>query len=140
MHRSFDPEVMRKAAEPYPELIPPDYDFQGWLKNINNVMLVEGDNVALACHEYPGVYTGHWFFKSAHGRDALRLAEDMLLKMIKDHNAKAFTGVTPTRIKAARTFNRLLGFTSFGEIETERGPHEMFCITADEVLKRKGIE
>lgn len=137
IRRSFDPEIMRKAAEPYPELIPQDYDFQSWLADIKNVMLVEDDNVGLACFEYPGVYTGHYFYKSARGRDALRLAERMMLKMIEDHNAKAFTGVTPTRIKAARWFNRNLGFTSYGIIESERGPHEMFCITADEVLKRK---
>lgn len=138
MHRSFDPEVMRKAAEPYPELIPPDYDFQNWISNIDNVMLVEDDSVGLAVNEYPGVYTGHYFFKVG-GRQALDLARKMMNEMIEKHGAKAFTGITPANNKAARWFNRHLGFTSYGIIDSYKGPHEMFCMTADEFYK-KGIK
>lgn len=136
MYRSFDPEVMRKAAEPYPELIPPDTDFAAWLGNVKNVMLEDNGSVGLAVYEYPGVYTGHYFFKVG-GRKALSLARDMMNWMIENQGAKAFTGITPADNKAARWFNRNLGFTSFGLVDTERGPHEMFCITADE-FKRKG--
>lgn len=136
MHRSFDPEVMRKAFEPHPDLFPVDTNFESWLANKNNVMLVEGESVGLACHEYPGVYTGHYLFK-VRGREALKLARRMMEWMIENEGAKAFTGITPVDNKAARWFNRNLGFTSFGVLETERGPHEMFCITADELRKEK---
>lgn len=138
MHRSFDPEVMRRASEPYPELIPPDTDFQAWLSDTNNVMLADGDSVGLAVHEYPGVYTGHYFFRVG-GRQALNLARSMMEWMVENKGAKAFTGITPADNKAARWFNRNLGFTSFGLVDSARGLHEMFCITADE-LKRKGMK
>lgn len=134
MIRSFDPEVMREAAEPYPELIPPDTDFQAWLSHTENVMLVEGDSVGLAVHEYPGVYTGHYFFRVG-GRKALNLAREMMNWMIDNQGAKAFTGITPADNKAARWFNRNLGFTSYGLIDSPKGQHEMFCITAEEVRK-----
>lgn len=134
MIRSFDPEVMRKASEPYPELIPPDTDFQAWLSNMHNVMLVEGDSVGLAVHEYPGVYTGHYLFRVG-GRQALNLAREMMLWMVDNQGAKAFTGITPVDNRAARWFNRHLGFKSYGVVDTVRGSHEMFCITADEVRK-----
>lgn len=136
--RSFDPEVMRKASEPYPELIPPDTDFQAWLSNVKNVMLVDNGSVGLAVYEYPGVYTGHYFFKVG-GRQALNLAKEMMLWMIENQGAKAFTGITPADNRAARWFNRHLGFTSYGIIDSHKGPHEMFCMTADE-LQRKEIK
>jgi hypothetical protein len=136
MHRSFDPETMRKAFEPYPDIFPEDCDFQAWLNNLNNVMLVEDDSVGLACFEYPGVYTGHYLFQVG-GRDALKLARKMMHWMINNEGAKAFTGITPAGKKAARWFNRNLGFTSYGIIDTVRGPHEMFCITADEFLRKE---
>lgn len=135
MHRSFDPEVMRKAFEPHPDLFPVDTDFETWLGNKANVMLVEGESVGLACHEYPGVYTGHYLFK-VHGKEALKLARRMMEWMVEHEGAKAFTGITPVYKRAARIFNRKLGFTSFGLIETERGLHEMFCITADELGRK----
>lgn len=135
MHRSFDPEVMRKAFEPHPDIFPTDTSFEDWLANENNVMLVEGESVGLACCEWPGVYTGHYLYK-VHGKEALELAKQMMHWMIDNCGAKAFTGITPVRKRGARLFNRKLGFTSFGILDTERGPHEMFCITADEFLVR----
>lgn len=138
MKRSFDPEVMRKAAEPYPELIPPDYDFQGWLRDTNNVMWEEDGNVTLACFEYPGVYTGHFFIKDG-GKKAVDIVYRSMMRMVDEYGAKAFTGVTPTRLRAARLFNRRFGFTSLGIVNTERGEHEIFCMTADE-LKRKEMK
>lgn len=136
MHRSFNPEDMKRATAPYPELIPEDFDFEGWVGNENNVMLVEGESAGMAVMEYPGVYTGHYFFK-VHGRDALRLANKMMNWMIENKEAKVFTGLTPTDRPHAQKFNRLLGFTSCGLVETVRGSEEMFCMTADELKEKQ---
>jgi hypothetical protein len=139
MHRSFDPEIMKKAVEDYPELVSEDYDFAQWLDNHNNVMLVEGDSVGLACYEYPGLYTGHYFFKVG-GRKALNLARQMMNWMIENEGAVAFTGTTPVGNKAARWFNRHLGFISQGIVERVNGPYELFTITAKELLNGRSIQ
>lgn len=136
MHRSFDTEVMREAAKNYPHLIFPTYDFEGWLNNKNNVMLVDNGSVGLACYEYPGVYTGHYFFKVG-GRKALNLARSMMKWMIEHHGARAFTGTTPMDNKAARWFNRHLGFESQGIVERVNGPYELFCLSADKLKGNK---
>jgi hypothetical protein len=135
MHRSFDPEVMRKAVEPYPELIEPTYDFEGFVGNRGNVILVEGEDVGIAVQEYPGVYTGHFFLKSG-GRKALDLVREMMKTMIKEYGCRCFRGITPIDKKAARWFNRKLGFHSHGIVETERGPHELFLLTAEEFIQK----
>ncbi len=136
MQRSFDPEVMKAAVASYPELIEDTYDFEGFVGNKKNVILVDGEDVGLAVYEYPGLYTGHFFLKSG-GKQAFAVVRKMMHEMIDNYGCKAFRGITPTRIKAARWFNRKLGFQSLGIIETERGPHELFVLSAEDFLKKE---
>lgn len=137
--RSLNPEDMRKAVEPYPDIIEPCYDFESWVLNPDNIMLKSGDNIGLAVKEYPGIYAGHYFFK-VKGKEALILAKEMMSYLIEHYDCKAFIGVTPISNKAARWFNRKLGFTSGGLVETVKGLHEIFTLTAiDFKEKQNGI-
>lgn len=135
MQRSFDSEDMRKALEPYPDLNPPDYDHKAWCENPYNVMLVDGDDVALGTFEYPGVYTGHYFFKS-RGKNAIRVAKKMLRYMFEEQGAKVIRGVTKLDNEKARWMNRYLGFDGLGYIETVDGMHELFCLHKDKFYQR----
>lgn len=133
--RSFDLDKLIDATSPYPEINPPDYDFEGWLANQDNIMLVEGKNVGLLSWEYDGVYTGHYFFNSK-GKNHLDLARRMVLEAIINHGARLFRGLTPTYNRKALIFNRKLGMKSHGVLETNTGPHELFTMTAEEFLER----
>lgn len=133
--RSFDPAVLRLATSDYREMIPEDFDFESWVKDGNNVMLLSGDNVGLATFEYPGVYGVHWYFKSARGRKAIQLAKDMLSWLFSHTDAKAIRGLTKTNLKAARWASRQVGMKSYGMVECKTGQHELFCLTKEDFLK-----
>lgn len=135
--RSFDPLVFRNVTADYRDMVSEDFDFESWLNDGNNVMLLSADNVGLATFEYPGVYSVHWYFKSARGRKALQLAKDMLTWLFSHTDAKAIRGLTKVNLKAARWASRQVGMISYGVIECKSGPHELFCMTKDEFLKGK---
>lgn len=131
MIRSFDPVVMQDAMGRYPELDHPGFDYQRWLDRKSNVMLVEGDSVGLATGEYRGLYTGHFFY-SVRGRKALELGRRMLDEMFTTYGAETMRGLTPVEYKPAKWVNRQLGFKSYGVIDTDTGPHELFILTKEE--------
>lgn len=133
MQRSFDYKVMREAAEDFNGS---SFDYEGWVKNKNNVMFVEGDDVGLATFEYPGVYTVHWFFVS-RGRQALRNAQDMIGTMFDDFDARILRGLTPVDLKAARWLAKKVGLTSYGFLEFPNGTHEIMCITKQDYEQQK---
>lgn len=80
-----------------------------------NVFLVEDDNGAAFLWRGPGVFEGHSFFR-ARGREAIRIGQRMLGSM--EGQACLVWGATPAKLKAARWFNRQIGFRSLGMIET----------------------
>jgi hypothetical protein len=137
IERSFDPVLLRQALDICPDLNPPDFDCEGWLANHQNLMFREGDNVGLLSFEYPGVYTGHYFFR-CHGKIALKLAREIVEIAIEDYNAKVFRGLTKTskEYRHARAFNRWLGMKSLGLIMLPQGEHELFIMTAEDFLER----
>lgn len=135
MLRSFDPEVMQKAMEPYPDLNPPDYDYDSWVSNLKNVMLVENEDVGLATYEYPGVYTGHFFLVS-RGKEAVKVAEKLIDTMFDEYKAKVMRGLVKLDNKKSRWMCRHLGFQSLGNIETTTGLHELFTLTKDDFYGR----
>lgn len=130
MQRSFNPEDMETALKRHPDLNPPNLNYKEWVDNTNNVMLKEDDSVGLATYEYPGVYTGHFFY-TVHGRKALDLAERMIEEMRKEHGAIVLRGLTKTENKKVAWFQRKLGFVSHGVIDTIDGPHELFTLTLE---------
>lgn len=134
MIRSFDPEVMRKAFEPYPEYNE-GVDYEAWVNDENNIMFVEGDSVGLLTYNYPGVYTGHYFFK-VHGKEAFDLCRRIVSRMIDKYGAKTFRGLTSVDNRKALTFNRRLGMKSHGIVPGNNGPVELFTMTAEEFKEK----
>jgi hypothetical protein len=118
-------------------MIPEDFDFEGWVNDHHNVMLVLDDNVGLATFEYPGVYGVHWYFGSARGRKAIELARSMLAWLFNHTDAQAIRGLTKANLKAARWASRQVGMTSYGIVECKTGEHELFCMTKEDFLKGK---
>lgn len=116
---------------PYPEMIPQDFDFKGWLDNHNHVMYEEGGSVGLCTFEYTGLYTVHWYFK-VRGREAINLGRKMLDDLFTNHGAEAVRGLTRIDIKAARWAARQLGMKSYGIVTYPEGEYELFCMTKDE--------
>lgn len=89
-----------------------------------NVFLVDGDNGAAFLWRGPGVFEGHSFFK-ARGREAITLGSRMLESMAGQ--ASLIWGTTPAKLRAARWFNRQIGFRSLGMVETpDLGLCELF--------------
>lgn len=132
MIRSFNPEDFRKAAEPYPEILSPSFDFESWVGNTNNVMYVEEDgSVGLCTYEYPGLFTVHWYFK-AKGREALNLAVRMLDDLFTNYGAKAVRGLTKVQLKAAKWAARKIGMKSYGVVKFPTGEYELLYMTKDE--------
>lgn len=132
MQRCYDPDFMRDIVVPFDEGISYDFDFEEWVEDENNVALEEGDNIGVFEFEYPGVFSGHYFFATARGRKAKDLAIRMLTEMFSQHGARTIKGMTPVENKAARWMTRQLGFKSYGVFDTPVGDYELFCITLDE--------
>jgi hypothetical protein len=141
--RSFDPALMQSAMAMCSDTYNEDFNYEGWVANKNHIMLVEDNNVGLLTHEYPGLYTAHWFFH-VRGRDAIKLAQRMLYEGFKTYGVKAIRGLTRADLKAARWAVRQVGCKSYGMLTMENGEdYELFCTTAEEFydhLKTKGIE
>jgi hypothetical protein len=135
MQRSFDPELLRTAIAPYPDLNPEGYDWDEWIKDTNNVVLEDSGSIGVFSYEYPGLYTGHYFFL-VKGRKAISLANEMLAEAFNEYGAKAIRGLTRTSNRPALWITRHLGFKSYGKMVSENGEHEIFCMTKDEFEMR----
>lgn len=105
-------------------------DMDDWIADKNNVCFDDGnDNYGAFEFNWPGVFTGHYFFSNARGRTAINLSRAMLRRLFDEHNAMAVRGLTPTDHKAALWMNRHLGFKPHNVVETEAGPHRVFVLT-----------
>lgn len=137
MHRSFDSELLRKTAEPYPDIVPHDFDFKGWVANLNNVMIVEGEDVGFFTYEYPGVYNAHYFMVT-RGRDVIPIANQAFEMMFNAYGAETLRGLTKKSLRAACWMARQIGFKSYGTIIYPDGEYELFFVTKEEFnMKRK---
>jgi hypothetical protein len=129
MERSFDPVIAKNAVEVIEQN--KGLDWQLWLDDHRNVMLVDGGDVGMATFEYPGFYNLHWFFES-RGRAAIKQAHAMMDKFFKDFDVSVVRGLTPIDIKPARWLARQIGFKSYGTVEYPDGPYELFIMTKQE--------
>lgn len=132
MFRSFSPDDLRDAISLYPQA--KELDCDKWVGDTNNIMLRSGDSTGIFAYEYPGLYTGHYFFR-VRGREAINLAKEMLDEMFNKYDAKAIRGLTKTNNKPALWITRQLGFKSCGLVITENGEHEMFVLTRNKEEK-----
>lgn len=130
MIRSFSADDLKDAITLYPELNG-NLDCGEWVKNTNNIMLRDGDSTGIFAYEYPGLYTGHYFFR-VKGREAIKLAERMLDEMFSNYGAKTIRGMTKTDNRPALWITRQLGFKSYGRVETKNGEHELFILNEED--------
>lgn len=131
MNRSFDPLVFKTAVADHPEFDLPDETLDEWLADDRNLMFDEDGSVGLLTHEYPGVYSAHWFFK-VRGREALSLAKRMLGEVFDNHDGKVVRGLTEVNLRAARWAARQVGMKSYGIMSYPDGDYELFCMTKQE--------
>jgi hypothetical protein len=127
MIRLTDPEVlMARLAKPDVDKYNDGFDAVAWLSDRDNVALQEGDSIGIFVYNYPGVYTGHYFFSEHRGKEAKSLAIKMLSEMNKTHGAKLIRGITELDNRPARWMTRQLGFKSYGLIEDHGRKCELF--------------
>lgn len=128
--RCRDYEVLREASSLYPESYS-RLDMKAWLEDERNILLEDNGSVALFTFEYPGIYTGHYLFKTK-GKETLALGHKMLDWMFSN-GARVIRGETPTDNRPALFVTRKLGFKSYGiNDDPYWGPHEHFILTAEE--------
>lgn len=127
--RFNDPVILRKAMEVKPDV---DFDVEEWIADENNIAFRSGDDVGLFQYEYPGLYTGHYFFsKQTRGKAAKLLAQEMVNEMFLNKGTKVIRGLVLLTNLASRWMTRHLGFLSYGVVDTEQGPCELFLLTPD---------
>lgn len=133
MLRSFDPILMEDATTLYNGWNREGFDYTAWLGNRANLMFLDEEhgNVGLLTQEYPGVFTGHYFFRVG-GRPAINFANECIKEVFTEYGARILRGLTRPENKPALWMNRKLGMTSYGIIETKDGPHELFCLTKND--------
>lgn len=114
-----DPLVRRRMSDSATIIDP-----AAWLADPRNVVLWDGDNVAMFLWRWVGIYEGHVLFRT-RGRAALKLGRDMLDLMF-GAGAGMILAVIHEELPEAAWFVRRLGFGSRGLIETIEGTSEMF--------------
>lgn len=116
-------------------------DFEDWINNPHNILIERCGSFGAFDYVSSGIYEGHYAFLH-RGKAAIEIASDML-KYMFDNYATVVRGLTPVDHGAAKWMNRRLGFTSYGVIDTEAGPLELFILTRNEYernLRRKQAE
>ena len=101
-----------------------------WVSREGNYSVVfrNGDTVLFE-DAGDGVFTVHYLFEDAHGKQAMAQARIAFNQAFDDYGALALSGLTPVDNRAARIFNRWMGGKSLGIIETPFGPCEKFLLT-----------
>lgn len=102
-----------------------DLDPTALLSDERNRLYFDERGGAIFAWRGPGIYEGHSFFRVT-GRDAIRAGREVLACI---DDATLIWGLTPESNKAARWFNRQVGFHSHGMLETpDLGRCELFVL------------
>jgi len=104
------------------------FDPAGMLADEKSVLLFDESGGQFFHWRGPGIYEAHSFYL-VRGRDALALGREAIRRMFEEYGAEKIWRATPITNKAARWFNRQLGFTSLGIIDMPEygmGPCELF--------------
>lgn len=124
----YSPENVASLEDSVLRLLPEIKNFSPLvtLSNLDNICLSDGVDWVLLEYEDEGRYFPHLLFSTA-GREAMDKAEAGL-EYLKEHYpwVKEIKGATPIDKRAARWFNRKIGFTSLGIYDTIDGPCEVF--------------
>lgn len=107
----------------------PTFDCVGWIAHPLNIALTNTDgDIALFEVERPGYMSGHYHFNS-RGRSAITAGKSFLDEVFNPcYNVEVIRGLTPLENLGARWMSRQLGFTSYGAVKTDLGPHEIFIL------------
>lgn len=130
--RTKSVEDLTEVTEPYRhELL--GFDPEGWLEVEENIALTDGKmNFTLFEKSEDGIYTGHYFFGTARGKEALSVAQEFLNYLFTNYNIGVVRGFTPLEKLGARWLSRKLGFKGYGVVSTLNGPCELFILTKQE--------
>lgn len=130
--RTFDPKIVHKALFDILKKNP-NFSTVDWAKDHNNIALInDNGDIALFEWEARGCYSGHYSFKS-RGRKAIDSGKAFLDEVFDPcYNVEVIRGLTPLENLGARWMSRQLGFTSYGPVKTDIGPHEIFILTRKE--------
>ena len=101
-------------------------DLTQFVVDQRNVILADGEDLAVFVWRGPGIYEGHLKFVS-RGRGAIRVGKAMIAEMPK-YGARMIWGPTPVGLRHVRWFQRQLGFVSHGVIDTPEGQCELFVM------------
>lgn len=104
------------------------FDAKEFVENRDNVCLLKGGDLSLFEKVSESLYEGHYFFES-RGKEALRVAQEMLAYFIQKFEPQAIKGLTPLEHLGARWLSRKLGFKGYGVVQTPVGPCELFILT-----------
>jgi hypothetical protein len=128
--RSFSTEDLLETMEPYLPIT--GFEPNEWLGNKNNLAYCndKGD-FGLFEYEIPGVYSGHYFFKS-RGKEALKTAKEILEQVFNEEDVQVIRGFTPLKHLGARWMNKQLGFKSYGVVHTAVDICELVILTKQE--------
>lgn len=133
--RVTDPAVLTEELAPYKDTIGDEFEANEWLGNDRNIALTDNNSFGLFQYEIPGVYTGHYFFSNnVRGKEAKRLATEMLIIAFRDYGIRVIRGLTPVKNKKARWMTRQLGFKSFGILDISDDTCELFILTRDDFI------
>lgn len=136
IYREYSPELMTKALCLYRDDIVVNPEL--WLTEEDNYLLTDGNgNYGLFEGSGHDVYFGHYFFK-ARGREAVRVANEILSCIFGLYRAEVIKGLTPVEHRGALWMNKTLGFKAYGVTDTTEGPHEIFIMTKKEFENRHG--
>ena len=119
-------EFLTKAVSAHMADLDRGFDAAEWLANPLNVALTDGRNIGLLECE-GSTWQVHAIFED-RGAKALSVGRKMVKIAFDQYRAKVLKGLTPAHCRAARLFTRMLGFTSYGMIETVNGPVELFIL------------
>lgn len=113
-----------------PALKEVNVDLDDWIKDNRNVCYTDGEgNYGAFEYNWPGVYTGHYFFGNARGRQALSLCKRILSIFADERDWKVIRGLTPTDHKGALWMNRQIGLLHHNIVETTAGPQWVSTMT-----------
>lgn len=123
IYRSYDISNVKYLREEFPCV-----DTRKWISLQDNIALTNGIDYAMFEKGSDGIYNGHYFFE-VRGKEAVRVAKEMLEFAFTKVGIKAIRGLTPLSNLKARWMSRRLGFKGNGVVNTDAGPCELFILT-----------
>lgn len=132
IERVFDPDIVNAFAN-HPTIRPfiggdgsDSADLTEAVADKRNLFFATERGCAAFLWRGPGIYEGHTMFLCS-GREAIGLGRAMLA-LVHALGAAMIWGLTPMTFRHVRFFNRKLGFSSGGPMETPIGLCELFIM------------